>query len=235
MKTSDPIQPHPLLVLLLAALIGLTGCATPISQKPDDIDKKELAMRLQSSISFIGAAIKQAKNSDTPKAQEMLDRAQHLSLDAKDDFTHERLQEALNKVNEAYRLGLYALAMLKKDTPPTTEEQQHELQHEAERRLQVNETYINAVKRTFGYISTDAAEADFEVAKQDREKALNNYSAARYQEAIKHANQSTDNLILILTGLEYIEHGKAQKNLSIDQLMNEGKKGQQKLQSIRLK
>ena len=229
------IQSNSLLMLLIAVLIGLTGCATPVSQKPDDIDKKELAMRLQSCISFIGAANEQAKSSHAPKAQEILNKAQHLSLDAKDDFTHERFQDALNKINEAYRLGLNALAMLKKDIPPTAEEQQHEFQHEAEKRLQVNETYINAVKRTFGYITTERAQTDFEVAKKDREKALNDYSTARYQEAIKMANKSTDNLILILTELEYIEHGEAQKKLNVDQLMDEGKKGQQKLQSIQLK
>lgn len=229
------IQSNSLLMLLIAVLIGLTGCATPVSQKPDDIDKKELAMRLQSCNSFIGAAIEQAKGSNTPDAQKILNKAQHLSLNAKDDFAHEKYQDALDKVNEAYRLGLNALAMLKKDATLTAEEQQHEFQQEAKRRLQVNGTYINAVKRTFGYITTETAETDFGVAKKDREKALNNYRAERYQEAIKHANKSTDNLILILTELEYIEHNKAQKKLNVDQLIDEGKKEQQKLQSIQVK
>ena len=93
----------------------------------------------------------------------------------------------------------------------------------------------NTVKRTFGYITTEAAKASFEVAKNDREKALDDYRAERYQETIKHANRSTDNLILILTELEYIEHSKAKKKPNVDQLMDEGKKGQQKLQSIHVK
>ena len=112
--TTQLIKSSPLLVLLITILIGLAGCATPVSQKPDDIDKKELAMRLQSSISFISAAIDQAKGSNIPEAQKILNKAQHLSLNAKDDFTHEKYQDALNKVNETYRLGLNALTLLKK-------------------------------------------------------------------------------------------------------------------------
>jgi len=233
--TNYSIHPHLLLILFIAVLFGLTGCATSTSHKPDDIDKKELAMRLQNCISFIGAANEHAKSRHDKKAQEMFNKAQHLSLDAKDDFTHEKYKDALNKVNAAYRLGLDALAILKKDLPPNAEEQQQQLQQEAESRLQVNKAYINAVKRTFGYATTETAEADFEVATKDREKALNDYNVARYQEAIKCANRSTDRLILILTELEYIEHGKVQKRLNVDQLMNEGKKEQQMLQSIQLK
>jgi len=228
------IKSYPLRILLLSAVIGLTGCATPVSQKADDIDKTELAMRLQNCISFISAAGEQAKSSGDNEAQEITDKAQHLSLDAKEDFTHERYKDALNKINEAYLLGLKALAILKQDLPPSDEEQKHQLQHEAEARLQVNEAYINAVKRTFGYVTTDAALTAFEVAKKEREKALNKYNAERYQEAISTADKSTDNLILILTELEYIEHDKAKKKLNVEQLIDAGEKEQQQLQSIQL-
>ena len=229
------IKSYPLRILLLSVIISLTGCATPVSQKADDIDKTELAMRLQNCISFISAAGEQAKSSGNNEAQEITDKAQHLSLDAKEDFTHERYKEALNKINEAYLLGLKALAILKQDLPPSDEEKKHQFQHEAEARLQVNEAYINAVTRTFGYVTTDAATVAFEVAQNSREKALNDYKARRYQEAIKNANKSTDTLILILTELEYIEHDKANKKLNVEQLIDTGKKEQQQLQSIQLR
>ncbi len=231
MNAASPfIRSHLLLMLFTVMLIGLVGCATPVSQKPanigsGDIDKNELAMRLQNCISFIDAAYTQAKSGHEKSAQEMLDKAQDLSLEAKDDFTHKRYKKSFNKVNEAYRLGFNALALLRRDLPATTEQQQQQLQQKTKSRLQVNETYINAVKRTLGYTSTEAAIADFNVAKKDYEQALNDYSTARYQEATQHANRSTDKLILILTALEYIEHGKPQKSRYKDQSTNKDKKG----------
>jgi len=118
MKTlSHYIRPHSLLILFFTVLIGLSGCTATVPQQSNDIDKKELAMRLQSCSSFINAANKQANNSADKKAQEILNKAQYLAQNAKDDFNHEKYKDALNKVNEAYRLGLTAWGNLTDDLP----------------------------------------------------------------------------------------------------------------------
>jgi len=119
------IQPYLVFVLLIAVLIDLTGCATPVSQKPNAVDKKELAVRLQSCTSFIGVANEQAKSSADKKAQEILNKAQYLAHDAKEDFKHERYIDAQDKVNEAYRLGLTAWDMLSTSLPATSKEQKN--------------------------------------------------------------------------------------------------------------
>ncbi|MCF6283398.1 MAG: hypothetical protein L3J28_14555 [Candidatus Polarisedimenticolaceae bacterium] len=233
-RTNHLIKPAQLLIVLLTLLMGLSGCATLNRQKSADINKKELAMRIQSSTSFINAAVQQAKSSDSENAQQILNNAHTLSFSAKNDFTRGRYKHAFDKVSEAYQLTLNALTILKNELPSTEMEAQQLLHKNAGLRLQVNEHYLNAVEQILEHISTELAKVDFDFAKSERDKALSNYNAAYYHEAINRANISTDKLMLILKKLEKTTHNKEEADINIDQLINKVKKEQEKLQSIQL-
>ena len=224
-----------LFTLLIIALISVPTFAGPVVQEYDEPAKKELAIKLINCVIFIQGLSERVTSSGNPQAISELTEARALSRGAIADYTAGRYGDTVVKTREAYRLGLSAIAILGKDFPPTEEEQQAGLKEEANRRLELQETYIASIKRTLGYLFTEEAAAELEIIKASRKKSLDYYSAEKYEDAIKLANESINQAILTITKLENIEHAKEQHKLSVDELIEKAQKGQRELESMQSK